>query len=503
MERNDKEVPRQNLLYKNIYHALCSRIFSGEFPPGKRLPAMDELAQTYGVPVLTIRATYRLLQEIGLIRVSRGKDAVVVYGTDDPESKRRFLEWLAGRARTLSEVGLLAARLAADTAAFGASQCGENELARLAEIAAAAQDPALPVNRLAFALAEFYFVLIRPLHNDLLEDLMRACDRTLAAGVLLAAQDERLCAQYTGCLRAFLRQAQACVAAHSGQALTGALRTFADELRGLMMTRVLRITEGCPMPDALHFSWAISGDEGLYSEIASDLILRISSGEFLDGAYLPCEQKLQREYAASSKTIRSALIALNECGVVRTVNGVGTAVTYLSPAGSAGSAALDPQEAHIFFHALQLLMLGAAALVRDAFVRLTDPQIAATRARIERLLAAPDRRFYSYAGILLHIVIEGCPQELTRRVYGQLNTRLLLFCRRRREYEAAFGGHFEQSMPFIAGALVALDARDAGAYLESLQAILRLTAQSTRQICAAARLRCEVPLPLEPADGAP
>ncbi len=488
-------MPRQNLLYKNIYHALCSRIFSGEFPPGKRLPSMNELAQQYNVSIITIRATFKMLQEIGLIRVSRGKEAMVIYDAGDPESGRSFLQWLAGRKYTLSEVYQLAARLAGGTAAYGASHAGPAEHTQLAEIARKAASDDLPVNRLALSLAEYYFILIRPLHNDLLEDLMRACDRFLAISILLVAQDSDMREEFQLRVRSFIIKLHGLVCAGKYQEIDRDFVDYAMQMREFILEHLQKLTARYEVADELHFDWTISGNENLYTEIANDLILRISTGEFFDGDYLPSEQKLQKEYGTSSKTIRSALVALNECDIVHTINGVGTVVTYLSPSDPPGQPITDPNEAYILFYSLQLVMLGSAGLVREAFRNLCDEEIRITRERVERLLAAPGKQFYSYLGIFMDVAVQSCPSELTRRIYRQFHTRLFLLCHKRKHFEEIFADHLERSMPHINDALQALQARDAERYIQALHQILSLVGQSTLRICEASGLHCDVLLP--------
>ncbi len=491
-----KRLPRQNILYKNIYHALCSRIFEGEFPGGTRLPSLYELAQSYNVSPVVIREVFLLMQEIGLIHVFRGKEAMVLYNADNLASRRNFDAWLAGRRYTLSEVYRLVAQLSSTSAAFGASLCDASTLVRLDEIAARATQADLPVNRRALALAEYYFVLIQPLHNDRLEDLMRACDSVTSIAVLLAAQDTAVQAEFTDRLCRYLTTLHSHVRSGRHDEITALVATYAYETRAQMLHEIDRLTAGLPTDNTLLFDWAISGNENLYTEIANDLILRISTGEFFDGEFLPSELRLQKEYETSSKTIRNALIALNDCGIVRTINGLGTRVTYLTPAEDATALPIaNPQEAYTLFNAMQLIMLNTKNLVYAAFESLTEADIQITRERVERLLTATGNRFYSYVGILMNVAVQNCPYELTRRIFRQFHTWLFLLCHKRQFFDDVFQNHLEKSTPFISGALLALDARNADGYRHNLDAILGLVAKSTLQICELSGLHCEVTLP--------
>ncbi len=488
-------MPRQNLLYNNVYHALCARIFTGEFPPGSRLPSMYDLAQSYNASPDAIRATFKMMQDIGLIHVFRGKEASVLYDADNPASQRAFHEWLANRSYTLSEVYNLTAQMASTTAAFGASRIDEAGLAKLDEIARRVETPGLPINRLALSLVDYYFTLVQPLHNDRLEDLMRACDAALSSAMLLAAQDSALGARLADMLRQIILELHGYVHGGAYDQIASQIPRCAYEIRNFIFGHIDALTDGLPAENGLHFDWTVSSNEDLYSEIANDLIFRICTGEFLDGDYLPSELKLQKEYATSSKSIRNALLALNDCGIVRTVNGLGTLVTYLSPTLDPDPPAANPQKAYLFFNALQLIMLNMPDLVQAAFIGLTDQEIQLTHARVKRLLDSKDCRFYSYVGILLNIPIQNSPHELTRQIFRQLQTLLFLLCHKRQYFADIFLTHLDQSMPFITGALDALQARDAGEYSRNLHEILKLVAQSTLQLCAASGLHCDVVLP--------
>jgi GntR family transcriptional regulator len=55
-------------LYFTLRNVLVSRIRSLEFPPGSRLPAERQLAETYGVSRITVRQALQGLTRDGLVR---------------------------------------------------------------------------------------------------------------------------------------------------------------------------------------------------------------------------------------------------------------------------------------------------------------------------------------------------------------------------------------------------------------------------------------------------
>ncbi|GAA0947059.1 GntR family transcriptional regulator [Kribbella koreensis] len=75
--------------------------------------------------------------------------------------------------------------------------------------------------------------------------------------------------------------------------------------------------------------WEIAGLPA-YEYIALDLRQQIESGRLRPNARLPSAPKLQEKYAVSQTTIRNAITALRNQGLVMTANGSGV---YVRPAG--------------------------------------------------------------------------------------------------------------------------------------------------------------------------
>lgn len=65
-----------------------------------------------------------------------------------------------------------------------------------------------------------------------------------------------------------------------------------------------------------------------YQQVREDIKDKILSGNFKQGSYLPCEQKLGEEYRVSRTTIRSAINELVQDGYLYIVRGKGTKVAY-------------------------------------------------------------------------------------------------------------------------------------------------------------------------------
>lgn len=64
--------------YQAIYANLREQILGGELEPGERLPPQQELADTFGVTLMTLRQAVAALESDGLVWAARGKGTFVV-----------------------------------------------------------------------------------------------------------------------------------------------------------------------------------------------------------------------------------------------------------------------------------------------------------------------------------------------------------------------------------------------------------------------------------------
>jgi len=63
--------------YQAIYASLRDRIIAGEWAPGSRLPAQQELADGFGVTLMTLRQALASLEADGLVWAARGRGTFV------------------------------------------------------------------------------------------------------------------------------------------------------------------------------------------------------------------------------------------------------------------------------------------------------------------------------------------------------------------------------------------------------------------------------------------
>ncbi|WP_169514492.1 GntR family transcriptional regulator [Actinokineospora enzanensis] len=125
-----------------------------------------------------------------------------------------------------------------------------------------------------------------------------------------------------------------------------------------------------------------------YVAIQRDLVRRIGRAEFRVGAALPSQRELSQEYGVSLMTLRQALSALEEQGIVEQVTGRGTFVRAHRvpyPATGLGSIAdeLAVQGIAMSTRVLRVAMASATAPVADRLgVLVGEPVLEVERLRL-------------------------------------------------------------------------------------------------------------------------
>src|SRR6476619_2431599 len=105
------ELPRmaRERLADRVASELKRLVIKGAYPPGERLPAIRELAETLGVTHLTVREALAQLETAGLIRTRHGSGTYVVDPQENPSLGLLAETLAAGRAMTPSEIESLLA----------------------------------------------------------------------------------------------------------------------------------------------------------------------------------------------------------------------------------------------------------------------------------------------------------------------------------------------------------------------------------------------------------
>ncbi len=63
--------------FVQLAHQLRDAITSGEFPPGRKLPSIDDIVKDTGLSPMTIRRAFKMLSDEGLVRIVPGRGTFV------------------------------------------------------------------------------------------------------------------------------------------------------------------------------------------------------------------------------------------------------------------------------------------------------------------------------------------------------------------------------------------------------------------------------------------
>jgi GntR family transcriptional regulator len=114
--------------YLRIHEHLSNRIASGVWPPGTALPAQRDLADEFGVSIMTLRQALQLLTDDGLIEARHGSGTYVAARyAYDLGHLRSFADDLAAQGAQIS-TRLLAAQVMAPSGQVSARLGGPDEV---------------------------------------------------------------------------------------------------------------------------------------------------------------------------------------------------------------------------------------------------------------------------------------------------------------------------------------------------------------------------------------
>ena len=158
----------------DIVDRIKAAIFAGQMRPGDRLPTERELSEQFGVSRATVRDAIRILESGGLIRVQVGAHGGPFVAEPSvhtiAESLNNHLQVQGVSLRELAEL-----RLAIETeaAALAAERATPEDLAALAALLRAAEQPETST-RSATTSTDFHLMVARAAHNGALLAVLSA-----------------------------------------------------------------------------------------------------------------------------------------------------------------------------------------------------------------------------------------------------------------------------------------------------------------------------------------
>ena len=211
--------------FELIVDLIKERVFSGDYAPGDRLPAERSLAEALGVGRASVREAYRALELLGVIEIRKGAEGGAFIQEPTQQSASETISDLL-RLHNTSLSSLAEARLYIErgTAELAARRAQANDLERLGEIMARAEQSIAQGRSAAEDTIEFHLTLARISGNPILAMALKSIMELLRLMLRRLAPDQETARHEWG---------------EHGRILE-ALRTGRAELAGELMDQHLR-----------------------------------------------------------------------------------------------------------------------------------------------------------------------------------------------------------------------------------------------------------------------
>lgn len=311
-------------LAEHVYGELKEQIVSGRLKYGDRLPSMNSLCVFYNVGIRTVKDVMRRLKEEGYIRTEERKAAAVIYKAAPEDSG---IHSVLQRKTSILAVHETIYILIPLLLSFSASLFAEEELRQMTRRITTLRRRHPKASEQA--CRNCIYTMLERSHNLLFRDLFSSLE-TYAR--LPFFQDHgrflELVQEYNEFdSTAWVMDSIPSRDAHEitrrfrlmFKAVSSAIRRYLDEMH-IRYGDVLEET-------SVEYAWAAErGRDHYYTQIVRDLINKIGTGFYKEGAFLPSEAALARQYKVSVSTVRRALSMLGELGFSKTLNDKGTVV---------------------------------------------------------------------------------------------------------------------------------------------------------------------------------
>lgn len=407
---------RNKPAYQQVFESLSNRIYSGVYRSDASLPSIAALAREYGVSVITIRGALELLKQDGLICTQQGREAAVALEGKTTLLRNDYARWMLEHKESVLDLYRLHADLIPQAIAFGAAHGGEKTLEELNRIRKNNQKRDL--TGVLETLRGGMLCVLSGAGNALLLRLYGAIEEFIRVPTLLPQDDNPFKQHILDKSDLFLELLAESMAAGDYANIYFYVR---DEYAGAsrrFMNLAVRVSGMAQVNDSVPFRFALRPEYDLrYQEIANDLFLRIFCGSYAEDTLLPSAGALEARYCAAPATIRRALAKLEDEGMTRTINGVGTRVLYAPKAGSR-FVALSREEAVEAAEALQILTLALPFLIREKLNNLNAAALFALSEQLEAIAKTKQEQCFLCA--VLYTLICACDSCVEKELLLQI-----------------------------------------------------------------------------------
>lgn len=366
----------QNLLSDVIYENIITWIYSGNLQKGDSLPTLEKLCTQYNTGRNTIRTVLKRLSDSGYISVSRGKPSILLFDFAHCEQFDGYYTDLCARKTALLNTMDLFNLGISEFYRYCIPLQTPETLHSLKEIQYNLTEEAdSAAQKFPSILRQANRILYSPLKNELLDDLLSFIHQYIGFPLPSYIQQSK---EYTDLIHQFcdlldtigyaLEQPQSkpltlAKAKAFYTAYTTVLTRFLNSLKSGTVNKLpwyLRPYQ--------HYS---------YIYVVYSILLRISTQVTHLGEFLPSYGTLADEYNVSVKTVEKSIGFLNECGILKTINGVGSKVAdpIIPHINDMATLPFGENLATVYLCTIQLAILISIPLLSEALQYLSADQL--------------------------------------------------------------------------------------------------------------------------------
>ena len=405
---------------QTIYRSLAGQLQLGFFQDGERFPSVQDIASYYQVSYCPAQRALKALERNGLIQHCRGKETVVL-----AKPHENYLDSHTFRRRLTALIDLSQALELLSPCICLQGFCAMDQDTYSDFLTKAKQS-----NHPAKRLYQSYDQALRSLGNQTILSLYYDIGAFLESS-FLDILTEKQGKEAGQCFLESLTKSLCDSLKDCQEHRYDAAERRLNKLRTHFFQNTKQYFE--QLQNRFHceeqetFIWEPHKGRKKYCDlVAIDLVCRINEGRYPIGVKLPSKAVLANRYHVSEITIRRTIDLLNQLGITRNINGIGTEVI------STGDLSLTDEfkplmiSEHLrtFLESLQLL-----ALTSEAVISYTLPHCSAKSLEsITHAIKNAPTNLGSMTMIhsaCLQVVIDDCPNAAIREIYEKMLLLLL------------------------------------------------------------------------------
>lgn len=405
---------------QTIYRSLAGQLQLGFFQDGERFPSVQDIASYYQVSYCPAQRALKTLERDGLIKLCRGKETVVL-----AKPHENYLESQTFRRRLTALIDLGQALELLSPCICLHGFCAMDQGSYSDFLAEAKQS-----NHSGKRLYQLYDQGLRSLGNQTILSLYYDIGAFLESS-FLDILTEKKGKEAGQCFLETLTKSLYDSLKDCQEHRYDAAKSRLNELKINFFQNIKQYFEQLqnifPCEEQEAFIWEPQKGRKKYCDlVAIDLVCRINEGRYPVGDKLPSKAVLANRYHVSEITIRRTIDLLNQLGITKNINGIGTEVI------STGDLSLTDkfkplminEHLRTFLESLQLLALTSEAVISYTLPHCSAKSLASIAHAIQNAPTNPGSMTVINS-VCLQVVIDDCPNAAIREIYEKMLLLLL------------------------------------------------------------------------------